>query len=247
MKPILIIKTGQTALEVLRDYGDYDRWFTDALSGHGLAFDVRDATRAAIPDRLDHAGVIVTGSVKSAYHREAWMAPLEDLLRRADRLAIPFLCVCFGCQILAQARGGRVVLNPRGWEIGAVDVSLTPGAREDRLFAGLPSPLQVLATHQDRVETMPPGAVHLAGNEVTPVQAFRVGRMVWGVQFHPEATTAILDRLIRLRRETLERDLLRRGVTPDGHVGRILAGLSRFDATPDIRLLDRFIGICRAG
>jgi GMP synthase (glutamine-hydrolysing) len=241
---LLIVRTGSTAMEVQRHHGDYDRWFRDALAGHDLAFDLCDATRSAIPDVAAHAGVIVTGSVKSVVSPEPWMEGLASFLRRAEHAGVPVLAVCFGCQALAWARGGQVVRSPMGWEIGAVEVDLTGEGRLDRLFEGLPWPLPVLATHEDRVETLPPGAVLLAGNDSAPIQAFRIGESVWGVQFHPEATTAILRELIVLRRETLEAAAKARGRPEAGHVEALLGRLGRFDPGPARRLLDNFVRIC---
>jgi len=241
---ILIIRTGSTAPEVQRGHGDYDRWFRDALAAHDLAFDLCDATRSPIPDPTPHAGIIVTGSVKSVLRQEPWMETLAALMRRAEDLPVPVLCVCFGCQMLAQARGGRVARSPAGWEIGAVEVTLTPAGRLDPLFEGLPSPLPILATHEDRVETLPPGGVLLAGNDSAPIQAFRLGENVWGVQFHPEATTGILRELIRLRRDRLEADARAHGRDAEGHVDRLLERLARFDPLPARRLLDNFVRLC---
>jgi GMP synthase (glutamine-hydrolysing) len=244
---LLIVRTGSTALEVQRSHGDYDRWFRDALAHHDLAFDLCDATRERIPDLTSHVGVVVTGSVKSVLRPEPWMETLLEFLRGADRLGVPVLAVCFGCQALARARGGRVVKSPAGWEIGSVSVTLRPGAVLDPLFEGLPSPLAVLATHEDRVESLPPECVVLAGNDSAPIQAFRAGESVWGVQFHPEATTGILRRLITLRRERLEEDARGRGLPVEGHVERLLDRLGTFDRRPARRLLDNFVRVCLRG
>ncbi|MEX0851787.1 MAG: GMP synthase, partial [Bauldia sp.] len=42
--------------------------------------------------------------------------------------------------------------------------------------------------------TLPPGAVHLAVSAMTDIQAFRIGRAVYGVQFHFEADRALVER-----------------------------------------------------
>ena len=241
---LLIVRTGSTAIEVQRRHGDYDRWFRDALAEHDLAFDLCDITRAAIPDTSAHVGVIVTGSVKSVVSPEPWMEGLAAFLRRVEHAGVPVLAVCFGCQALAWARGGRVVRSPSGWEIGAVEVDLTGEGRLDRLFEGLPWPLPVLATHEDRVDSLPQGAVLVAGNDSAPIQAFRIGESVWGVQFHPEATTAILRELILLRREALEAGARDRGREGAGYVEALLGRLEEFDPKPARRLLDNFVGIC---
>ncbi len=81
--PFLILRTGSTAPEVIDRHGDYDRWFTRAMQNHAshdsdtlLGFTVCDVTKEPIPDPAAFAGIIVTGSTKSAYRREPWMEPL---------------------------------------------------------------------------------------------------------------------------------------------------------------------------
>jgi GMP synthase (glutamine-hydrolysing) len=244
---ILIVRTGSTAPEVRRRHGDYDRWFRDALAEHDLAFDLCDATRSPLPDPEPYAGVLVTGSVKSIPEPEPWMEDLGGFLRGVDGTGVPLLGVCFGCQALAWARGGRVARSPAGFEIGAVDVTLSAAARLDPLFAGLPSPLRVLATHEDRVETMPPDAVALAGNVDTPIQAFRVGERTWGVQFHPEATADILRALILLRSARLEAEARGRGEAEGERTAALLRGLERFDPRPARAVLENFARLCRRG
>ncbi|MGD8375831.1 MAG: gamma-glutamyl-gamma-aminobutyrate hydrolase family protein [Acidobacteriota bacterium] len=232
---ILIVKTGTTYPETRRRFGDYDRWFVDALRGARAAFRVHDITRQGVP-RLDGCdGVIITGSPAGVYERLSWMPELERLLRRlADRQDLPALGVCFGAQALAAGLGGHVAVNPRGWEIGTVRVRRTAAAREDPLLGGSRDGC-FQATHQDWIERLPGGALVLAENEACPVQAFRVGERVWGTQFHPEATAAVLEDLIRRRRAALEGG---RG----GYRGR----LASLRPTPEGRqLLRRFVGIVR--
>jgi GMP synthase (glutamine-hydrolysing) len=230
---------------VRREFGDYDRWFTDALAPHRLDFALCDATREEIPPPGEFDGVIVTGSAQSVCRPEPWTERLMEWLRRAGEGGPPLLGVCYGCQILAAARGGRVALNPEGWEIGAARIDLTGEGRRDPLFEGAASPLPVLASHEDRVDALPPGAVLLAGNRSSPAQAFRLGDRTWGVQFHPEASTDLVAALVRLRRGLLEEEARGRGRPAEGCVERLIAGLERFDAAPGRGVLDRFVALCR--
>ena len=41
--------------------------------------------------------------------------------------------------------------------------------------------------------TLPPGAVHLAESDMTQMQAFRIGRASYGIQFHFEAGTELVE------------------------------------------------------
>jgi len=244
---ILILRTGSTSPEVIERHGDYDRWFTRAAMDHaegGPSFTVCDATKEPIPDPAAFAGVIVTGSTNSAYKQERWMEPLCSYLAEAERHRAPVLCVCFGMQILAQARGGQVILNPNGWEIGGIDITLTGAATTDPLFSGLRPGIKALATHEDRVEVLPPGAVLLATNRRSPVQAFRVSDRIWGVQFHPEATTEIIEMLIQLRADQLVRDAETHGRESVGHVQRLFDTLADPRVGEGRRLLDRFVRMC---
>lgn len=245
MTRVLILRTGSTAVEVQRLHGDYDRWFTDALAEEDLSFDVRDLVRGDACDPDGHDGIIVTGSTSSAFQQEPWMAPLVGFLQRAERTGVPLLGVCFGSQILAQARGGRVVVNPAGWEIGGVSIHLTPAGMDDPIFAGIPSRFRSLATHEDRIEALPQDAVLLAGNASTPVQAFRIGRTLWGVQFHPELSRPAMDQLIRLRAAALEKDAAAHGVASEGHVERLRETVRHADVMQGRRVLHGFIDFCR--
>jgi len=56
----------------------------------------------------------------------------------------------------------------------------------------LPERFDALEWHSYAFE-LPPGGVLLAQNAVC-AQAFRLGETTWGIQFHPEATPAMLER-----------------------------------------------------
>jgi len=243
-RPILILKTGTTSAEVRATHGDFDRWFTDALSGQGVAFELVDATMAplAVPDGC--AGIIVTGSPASVRREEPWMAPLEAFLRSVSTQGIPLLGVCFGAQILAHAYGSQVIRNPEGWEIGGIDLSLEKDATGDPLFTGLTGSMKALATHEDRIENLPAGATLLASNASSPIQAFRLPGLVWGVQFHPEITPAILEILIQVRRVALEEDTRSRRLSREEHVAGLLGTLVDPETAQGRIVLENFVGLC---
>ena len=65
-------------------------------------------------------------------------------------------------------------------------MELTDAGRRDPLFDALPPRLAVQQNHEDHVSSPPPGAVVLARNPHSPVQAFAHGPRIRAVQFHPE-------------------------------------------------------------
>jgi GMP synthase-like glutamine amidotransferase len=117
-----------------------------------------------------------------------WLKAEKAAIRRwvAD-LDRPLLGICLGHQLLADALGGRVEPMARP-EVGLSEVTLTAAAAADPLFRDLPSPLPCLQWHGSAVTALPAGAVCLAGNAAAAVQAFRVGRAAYGLQFHVEVT-----------------------------------------------------------
>jgi len=240
---ILILKTGTTFARTRRRFGDFDRWFLDALRGQPVVFDVRDVTAAPPPKVVGYHGVIVTGSPAAVYDRAAWMEPFSRLLRElAERQpVVPTLAICFAAQALAEALGGRVERCPIGWEIGTIRVRLTPSGKRDPLLGVGEAEASFQATHQDWIAELPPGAVLLAGNDCSPIQAFRIGERVWATQFHPEATAAILEDLVRARREILIADA-GGGVRGEARYRHTLAGLA--PSPSGRRVLERFVQCC---
>jgi hypothetical protein len=71
-------------------------------------------------------------------------------------------------------------------EIGLMEIELTPAGLADPAFRRLPSPFYGLQWHGAQVKRPPPGGVVLASNGHCAIQALRVGRCAWGVQFHLE-------------------------------------------------------------
>jgi GMP synthase (glutamine-hydrolysing) len=198
---ILIVQTGTAGPLLTKDHGDYPQWFMRTL---GVEVPV---VRAHEGDKLPHGtpqGIIVTGSPLSVMDRAPWMIELGQELIRASERGAQVLGVCFGHQLVGAAAGGEVVLNPRGREIGTVEVQLTEAGRRDPLFAwALGGTFEAQATHTDAVDPLPANATLLASNEKCAAQAFRLSETLAGVQFHPEASAPAIRELIRIRAEKI--------------------------------------------
>ena len=175
---ILLVKAGATHSAVAAQHGDYDRWFRRALADRPIAWSlVEPWMGGALPDPDPFDGVIVTGSPLSVRDEAPWMAGLAQWQLAAARAGVPVLAVCFGAQAVGEALGGRVEVNPLGYEGGTIQVELTAAGQADPLFRGLGASLRVQATHQDALLRPPvgPGVVRLGGNAHTTWQAFAWG------------------------------------------------------------------------
>lgn len=208
MKTLYILKLGSTWPETVARFGDFEHWLQRGLSGFSLPVQVIDVPAqtdlsAALPTLAQSAGLIVTGSHAMVTDKLPWSVFLEEWIPGVVRAQVPFLGVCYGHQLLAEAMGGKVHYHPRGREIGTVPVQITPHAEADELFSGLPEQFSAQATHAQSVKTLPPDAVHLAGNDYEMHHAFRVGSCAWGVQFHPEYCTDIMSTYITMQAERL--------------------------------------------
>ncbi len=199
MKRLLIVKTGSTHPEIAADRGDFEDWIAAGLGVQPVQLQVVDPRSGAIlPNPVEVAGAVVTGSHSMVTDREPWSEQTAEWLRLAVDAELPVLGICYGHQLLAHALGGEVDYHPVGIELGTVTVELDAQAVQgDALFHALPAQFGGQAAHRQHVRRLPPGAVRLAGNACEPHQAFRAGRQAWGVQFHPEFSAAATAAYVR--------------------------------------------------
>ena len=166
------------------------------LTASGLTLDVRDVEGGdPLPSGLDgFGGLLVLGGGMSASDdgRAPWLPAVRALLAGAVAHDVPTLAVCLGAQLLAVALGGRVGSNPDGPEFGAQLVAKRANSATDPLFRDLPITPDVIQWHYDAVLELPPSAALLASSPTCEVQAFRAGRVAWGIQFHIETTPSLV-------------------------------------------------------
>ncbi len=147
----------------------------------GHAVDVRYLFRAdPLPELAEFDWLISTGGPMHAFDDDnfQFLVPEVQLLSKALAAEKAVLGLCLGSQLMARARGAKVIKN-RHWEVGWHRVSVD----DPSLGKG---DLMVFQWHQDTFE-LPKDALLIATNAATPNQGFRLSSRAVGLQFHPEA------------------------------------------------------------
>lgn len=202
---IVVLRAGDAVPDVAQRRGEFAELIRETLGpshqGTWETVDVR--TDAKLPDPRSADAFIMTGSSSSVTERAPWMLRAEAHLRDIADAGVPLLGICFGHQMIAQALGGEVVKNPRGREMGSVEVTRLA---HDPIFEGLSDRFLVSATHVDTVDKLPPGARVLAHTVLEPTAAFAIGDHVRGVQFHPELDHEAMHGYVRARADKILAD-----------------------------------------
>jgi len=236
LKQIALIKTGSTLEQIKPRHGDFENWFA---AGMGLTdflqIDVFRHQALPAPEHL--AGVVITGSPAMVSAKEDWSERTAEWLRKAVSAGLPVLGVCYGHQLLAHALGGRVGPNPAGRQIGTVKAQLFDHKTKDALLGNLPKSFAAQTSHSEAVLEVPPGAVRLATSPLDDNFALRFADRVWGLQFHPEFSAAIVSDYIRYRAG----DLRKEGLDPEG----LLAATTETEAASTV--LKTFTSLVRNG
>lgn len=244
---VLVLRTGEAVNRVREHVGAGKDTFTVLFARGlgqkaGLEVTELDVTTKAESDPLepldDYGGVIMTGSPAYVGDDEPWMRWGQRMLLQAIAEDVPLLGVCFGHQMLGRALGCDVGPNPRGREMGTIEVALDAAAvADDPLLAHLPPRFAAQCTHRDVIRA-PSQKVRVVGTAAYDAcHVVRAGRRAWGLQFHPEFDDVVMRLYLDARR-----DALHEAHGPDAHATR----MAKLAATPyAASVLTRFAEIVR--
>ncbi|MDT8878849.1 glutamine amidotransferase [Halomonas saccharevitans] len=246
MPRLMIVKTGDSFADVIRDHGDFEDLFLAALApmaevGRDLTLTVHDARTEGVPPLpAAEDGVLITGSHAMVSDAEPWSEALKPWLVEARDRGVAMLGVCYGHQLMAAAFGGESGYHPDGREVGTRQLRLTAAGRADPLLGALPATFPAQLTHSQSVLSAPPGAEVLADNDHDPFQALRHGPRQWSVQFHPEFSADVMRAYLAHQREALaaqgeEPEARLAAVAPTPEAGGLLARFAeRLALTPSV-------------
>jgi GMP synthase-like glutamine amidotransferase len=186
--------------------------FADAARARGELDVWHVAERATPPaDPGGYDAVLVFGGAMHVDQedRHPWLVAEKVLLRGLLDASRPVLGVCLGAQLLSEAAGGWAS-RASAPEIGWFEIEVTgPGSR-DPLIGPLAPRFQAFEWHSYECG-VPDHAVVLARTPVC-AQAYRVGSLGWGIQFHAEVSPGDADAWIADYRS--DPDAVRIGIDP---------------------------------
>lgn len=184
MKPVLILQNANN------DGPDY---FEDYLHRQKIPCQVVNAAQGQLlPSSLEnYSGFGLMGGPMGA-NDEAEFPHLTHayaLLDQALAQGVPVIGHCLGGQLLAKAMGGSVA-KARNQEVGWHPVTPMASRRAEE-WLGM-APFHAMQWHYDEF-SLPVGAELLASSPFAPHQAFVVGDLFLGMQFHIEARAPKID------------------------------------------------------
>lgn len=240
--------------------GDYDTLYRALLARPGVEVVVYRADHGQLPSSLHECDTwIIPGSRESVYDETiAWILGLRRLVARLIESEQRVVGVCFGHQMVGLELGAEVAKAPGGWNVGAIEYQIhrpPPGESDllcgagprsisgdrtirDETSLGGPSSrtdrFRLIASHQDQVLELPPGAELLASAPTCPIAGTMVADRVLTIQGHPEFGPGVATSLFEGRVERLGAEV-------------VSAALASLDAPLDRpRVADWIIDFARA-
>ena len=163
--------------------------FRDFMREDGIEWQAVELDQGEpIPDLSGYDGLWAMGGPMDVWEEEQypWLRAEKAAIREAvvDR-QMPFLGVCLGHQLLADALGGTVgpAAEP---EVGIYEVKKTVAGEKSPFLLGLSGTMTCLQWHAAEVQQPPAGASVLATNAACAIQGLAFGKKALSTQYHTE-------------------------------------------------------------
>ena len=157
-------------------------------------------------------GFMITGSRFSSYDDKKdnieWIRQLKEKIREMDTHKVKLVGICFGHQIIAEALGGKVIQNPKGWEVSVTDIYTNKLGRQ--LFER--DVISIQEMHKDIVSSIDKTNLQIFAYNDSGIQGLIKDNHIFTLQGHPEYNPDNISRLLNARRKIIPYDTLKKGM-----------------------------------
>lgn len=170
-------------------------WEWAIAQQHSTSFTkIYEAVKFPEPDAMDL--LVIMGGPMGVYEEDKhpWLKEEKTFIRAAIDAGVKVLGICLGAQLVAEAAGARVYPNNEK-EIGWWPVRKVTNDKTLFFLDAFPEEFVTFHWHGDTFD-LPAGAKHLFATEVCPNQGFLINDRIAGLQFHFEATPALVDEMV---------------------------------------------------
>ena len=178
---------------------DHPGMLRNCFTEHDVAWDaVLLENGEEIPDLNAYDAMLVMGGHMNVWDVEKypWLLQEKDAIRFwVEKLKRPFLGICLGHQLLADALGGECAPQDPP-EIGIFEVQLTENGIKDPIYIGMEASQFCLQWHSVKVTKIPENTIVMASSKLCNVQAMKVGECAWSMQYHVEVESDTIDNWI---------------------------------------------------
>ncbi len=193
-------------------FGDYPKMVEQMFDELDplLSFDIYDCRQDQLPgDISEYDFYITTGSKASVYENLVWVQQLIKFVQQLDKNKKKLIGICFGHQIIALARGGKVEKSGEGWGIGMANNRIIshPEWMDDESVR-----INILVSHQDQITELPADTLLIAESDFCPFFIVQWGDSFLSIQGHPEWNSDYSRTLINDRRDIFPADQINTGL-----------------------------------
>ena len=160
--------------------GQYNQLIARRVRAEHVFAEIKPYNRISADQAKEYKGIIFTGGPNSVYDT---LSPHID--GKMLELGIPVLGICYGHQLMAFTKGGKIGPAEGGSEYGKTEVF----ACDNVLFGNVPPKSVCWMSHTDCVKELPEGFSVIAHTDKCACAAMCDEKnKLYGVQFHPEVT-----------------------------------------------------------
>lgn len=142
----------------------------------------------SIPDLNDFDALWVMGGPMDVWQvdKYPWLIKEKAAIRTAIlELRMPYVGICLGHQLLADAMGGVVGAGDET-EVGIMQVHKTDAGKQSLFLNNMSDTMNCLQWHAAEVKTAPAGMDILASSDLCGIQSLALGKQVFTTQYHQE-------------------------------------------------------------